>query len=138
MGDHAVVGKRRGSSSTGDEGEGTGDRAVTGNRPRASDDDEAARALPPGAMSDNLGRMCKLDAVGRLYEVDVDGVRVTKRGTTRPKGFSPDEWGRKSNIEKLNIRKGLGLDLAPSSSSKRKPPEKKSHACDTTWIQWFV
>ena len=103
MGDHAVVDKRRGTSSTGDEGDGTGDRAVAGNRPRASDDEEAARALSPGVMFDKRGRMCKVDVVGRLYEVYEDGVRVTKRGTTRPKGFSPDESGRKRNTEKRSI-----------------------------------
>ena len=79
LGDHAVDIKHRRVSSTDDKGDSTGGRAVTGNNPRASDDDEAARVLPPGAMFDNMGLMCKLDVVGRMYEVDVDGVRVTKK-----------------------------------------------------------
>ena len=41
--------------------------------------------MPPGVMLDDKGRMCKTDAVGRLYQVDEYGVRITKIWTTRLK-----------------------------------------------------
>ena len=58
--------------------------------------------------------MCSMDAIGRLDQVDEDGVIMTKGGTARPKGFGDEEWRRKRNVEKDNIRKGLGLTSSPS------------------------
>ena len=108
-----------------------GDHAVVDKPSKASGKGGYDRSLPPGVVLDNSGRMCKMDAVGRLYQVDEDGIRITKRGTTRPKGFSHEEWWRKSNTEKEHIRKGLGLTTSPSSSKKKDP--EKSYARYAAW-----
>ena len=76
-----------------------GNRALTKGGRSKPDDDGESRALPPGAMSDNKGLICRTDAIGRLYEVDEDGVGVTKRGTTRPKSFG-DGWWPKGKQER--------------------------------------
>ena len=58
--------------------------------------------LPPGAVFDKQGRMCNIDRRGRYHQVDQGGIRVTKRGTTRPSHFGEEWWGRARQYEKTS------------------------------------
>ena len=57
-----------------------------------------------GVFIDDRGRMCKLKKAGIAYEVDADGVRKTKRGTTRPPTFDSKEWWGLSDAVKKGIK----------------------------------
>ena len=79
---------------------------------------DPATGLPPGVVLDEKGRMCKLDKRGRYYQVGEDGMRITKRGTTRPAHFGAEWWLMSDSVRK-DVRQRLGLD---------KPPEKAAPA----------
>ena len=87
-----------------------------------------------GIMCRNdLGKMVKLDARGRPYPVGEDGFRTMK--TTRPAGFTPEEWATLRNAidvdeeGKIHPKKkdgtGSSKDAAPAESTKVNAPSAK-------------
>ena len=81
----------------------------------------------------DLGKTVKLDARGRPYPVGADGFRTMK--TTRPAGFTPEEWATLRNAidvddegmihPKKKDGAGSSKDAAPAESTKVNAPSAK-------------
>ena len=73
--------------------------------------------------------MCKLNKAGIAYEVDADGVRQTKRGTTRPPTFDSKEWWGLSDAVKKGIKEGLKAEAEKARSSSGAAREGARSCC---------
>ena len=79
-----------------------------------------------GIILDGLGRRCKVDTLGRLYEVDDSGVRMTARGSSRPPDFTSRDWWNIPEATRVAIRNSRGI-IAPSKHRRGQLREKLNH-----------